>query len=71
MLAKAPAAISLKEIVDAIDPSLLAFNVSSDGESGPAVAHSWNSLTSDFQKNLSYITLEQLSSTPGGSMFYI
>ena len=71
LLAKAPAAITLKEIVEAIDPSLLAFSVSTEGESGPAVAHSWKSLASDFQKNLSFITLEQLAVTPGDTMFYI
>ena len=71
LLSRAPSAITLKEIVDAIDPALLAFSVSTDGESGPAVARSWKSLASDFQKNLSLITLENLAVMPGDSMFYI
>jgi Rrf2 family protein len=71
MLAKEPASISLKEIVDAIDPSLLAFTVSTEGESGAAVAQSWKSLAASFQDNLSEITLAKLAITPGDSMFYI
>jgi Rrf2 family protein len=71
LLAKEPSSISLKEIVEAIDPSLLTFSVSSEGESGAAVAQSWKSLAAGFQKNLSNITLAQMSAMPGGSMFYI
>jgi Rrf2 family transcriptional regulator, cysteine metabolism repressor len=71
LLAKEPGAISLREIVEAIDPALLAFSVSSEGESGAAVAQSWKSLAALFQENLSAITLAQLSIAPGESMFYI
>jgi Rrf2 family protein len=70
-LAKEPSAITLKEIVDAIDPALLVFSVSSEGDSGPGVAQAWKSLAEDFQKNLHFITLEQLATTQGDSMFYI
>lgn len=71
MLAKEPQFISLKEIVDAIDPTLLICSVSSEGESGAAVAESWRSIAYGFQDHLSKISLAQLSLMPGGSMFYI
>lgn len=71
MLAKEPQSISLKEIVDAIDPALLICSVSSEGESGAAVADSWHLIASRFQEHLSKINLAQLAVMPGGSMFYI
>ena len=71
MLAKEPALISLKEIVDAIDPALLSCTVSGEGESGAAVAESWRAIASAFQENLANITLAQMAITPGDSMFYI
>ena len=71
LLAKEPGAITLKEIIDAIDPALLSCTVSHEGESGAAVAESWAAVSLVFQETLSKITLAQMSVTPGGSMFYI
>ncbi|MFM2220849.1 MAG: hypothetical protein RLZZ553_597 [Verrucomicrobiota bacterium] len=71
MLAKEPQLISLKEIVDAIDPALLICSVSSEGESGAAVAESWHLIANAFQEHLAKINLSQLAVMPGGSMFYI
>ncbi|MFY7818402.1 MAG: RrF2 family transcriptional regulator [Akkermansiaceae bacterium] len=71
MLAKEPQLISLKEIVDAIDPALLICSVSSEGESGAAVAESWHLIANGFQEHLAKINLSQLAVMPGGSMFYI
>jgi Rrf2 family protein len=71
LLAKEPQRISLMEIVDAIDPSLLICSVSSEGESGAAVAESWRSIAKALQEHLSKISLAQLTITPGDSMFYI
>jgi Rrf2 family protein len=71
MLAKEPSRISLKEIVDAIDPALLICSVSTEGESGVAVALAWQSISTQFQEHLAKVTLVQLIASPGGAMFYI
>jgi len=71
LLAREPVSITLKEIIDAIDPSLLVCSVSHEGESGAAVAESWSAVAAAFQEHLSQITLAQMIVTPGGSMFYI
>ena len=71
LLARAPAAISLRQVVDAVDPALLQCSVARDGESGPAVRNAWEQVSAGFQQALDKITLESLASNPGASMFYI
>ncbi|MBC8126074.1 MAG: Rrf2 family transcriptional regulator [Gloeobacteraceae cyanobacterium ES-bin-144] len=71
LLARAPAAITLRHVVDAVDPSLLQCSVSREGESGQAVRNAWDQVSASFQQALNQITLETLASNPGDSMFYI
>lgn len=71
LLARAPDAITLRQVVDAVDPALLHCAVSNDGESGPAVRQAWERISSSVRQALDEITLETLASNPGGAMFYI
>jgi Rrf2 family protein len=71
LLAKQPGSINLAEIADAVDPSLLPNSVSNDGESGPAVREAWEDVTQSLRAKLESISLEQLTQTSGGPMFYI
>jgi Rrf2 family cysteine metabolism transcriptional repressor len=63
--------ISLRQIVEAVDPSLLQCSVSRDGESGTAVQRSWQHLSSGFLLSLDSISLDQLTESSADPMFYI
>lgn len=71
LLARAPEGITLRQVVDAVDPALLQCSVSRDGESGAAVRHAWDEVSTTLGQALDRITLESLSSHAGGPMFYI
>ena len=71
LLGRAPEAITLRQVVDAVDPSLLQCSVAREGESGQAVRQAWDQVSSSVQQALDQITLETLASNPGGAMFYI
>lgn len=71
LLAKSPNSITLRQIVDAVDPSLLHCSVSNDGESGASVRHAWDHVSKAFCQTLEEITLESLATQPGSPMFYI
>ena len=71
LLARPPQTITLRQIVDAVDPALLQCSVGREGESGQAVHHAWDQVSSTLRQTLEQITLESLSSLPGASMFYI
>jgi Rrf2 family protein len=71
LLGRDPETITLRQVVDAVDPSLLQCTVSRDGESGAAVRQAWDEVSVSLQQALDRITLETLSSHSGGPMFYI
>ena len=71
LLARPPEAISLRQVVDAVDPALLQCSVAREGESGPAIRQAWEQVSASLQQALDQITLETLASNPGGPMFYI
>ncbi len=71
LLARAPGSITLRQVVDAVDPSLLQCSVAREGESGQAVRHAWDQVSTAFHEALEKITLESIASNPGGAMFYI
>lgn len=71
LLARRPEAITLRQIVEAVDPSLLQSTVSRDGESGPAVQQAWSHVSTSLRQSLDEVTLESLASQAGGPMFYI
>lgn len=71
MLGRTPDKITLCQVVDAVEPSLLQCAVSGDGESGSAVKQAWERISADLRRELDAVTLETLASNPGGAMFYI
>ena len=71
LLARVPQAITLRQVVDAVDPSLLQCSVAREGESGTSVRHAWDQVASCLQQALDQITVETLAHNPGDPMFYI
>jgi len=71
LLARPAQAITLRQVVDAVDPSLLQCSVARDGESGPSVRHSWDQIAACLCQALDQITVETLASNPGDPMFFI
>lgn len=70
-LSRAPKQISLYAVVYAVDPSLIATDISNDGESGRSVSLAWTTLSNDFSAELKKITLEDLITQEDAGMFYI
>ena len=71
LLGRAPQSITLRQVVEAVDPSLLQCSVARLGQSGPAVRHAWDQVTASLQQTLAHITVENLAHDPGGPMFHI
>jgi Rrf2 family transcriptional regulator, cysteine metabolism repressor len=71
LLARPADAITLRQIVDSVDPALLHCGVASDGESGPAIRQAWESAGRALCDSLDSITLESLASGHSAPMFYI
>ena len=57
-LAKEPAEITLKEIVEAIDAELLQRNFTATGHSGKQVAAVWNEIAASLESSIDTYTLE-------------
>ena len=71
LLGRAPEAITLRQVVEAVDPSLLQCSVAREGQSGQSVRQAWDQVAASLQQALDQITVETLASNPGGPMFYI
>jgi Rrf2 family protein len=71
LLSRAPASISLREIVDAVEPSLLSFSTHTEGESGSSVRSAWEKVALDLRSHLERINLVQLADRGEATMFYI
>lgn len=71
LLARAPAQISLLDVVEAVDPALTQCTVSREGESGAAVREAWATVSKSLHSQLAGITLASIAQQSGGPMFYI
>jgi Rrf2 family protein len=71
LLARPATEITLRHVVEAVDPSLLACGVATDGESGAAVRAAWLGVSAGLQEAMDRITLESITHTQAGPMFYI
>lgn len=69
LLANDPREISLLEITQAVEPSLLTAKVSTDGESGSSISQAWGKIAENFEKELKNVTLDTLCDQ--SPMFYI
>jgi Rrf2 family protein len=71
LLAKSAEAITLRQVVEAVDPTLLQCSVMGGGESGAAVKQAWEKVSAEVTEALDGTTLESIVANPSGSMFYI
>ena len=71
VLAQPPAKISLREVVQAVEPGLLATPEDSSGASGPAVTNIWHELTRNINERLEAVSLEAMASEAGAPMYFI
>jgi len=71
LLARPAAMISLRQIVDAVDPALLQCSATAEGESGVAVRAAWMQVSTETFAMLDGITLEAMAGRQAGPMFYI
>ena len=63
--------ITLRQVVEAVDPSLLQCSVTREGDSGQSVRRAWDQVSNGLQEALDEITVETLASTQSDPMFYI
>jgi Rrf2 family protein len=71
LLSREPNTIHLKEIVDAVEPSLLTFSTHTEGESGHAVRSAWEYVALRLRESLEGIDLKHLAQKGEDPMFYI
>jgi Rrf2 family transcriptional regulator, cysteine metabolism repressor len=63
--------ITLRQIVDAVEPSQLQNTALTEGESGPAVRRAWETISSKLATDLDDVTLGSMVNPPSDPMFYI
>ena len=71
LLGRAADKITLRQVVEAVDPALLQCSVAVEGDSGQAVRRAWEQVSKNLQQSLDQITVENLASNQGAPMFYI
>ncbi len=70
-IARTPESITLRQIVEAVDPTLLEASVSTGGESGAAVANAWRGINQEITASLESVTLADVVEVPAEPMFHI
>jgi Rrf2 family transcriptional regulator, cysteine metabolism repressor len=63
--------ITLRQVVEAVDPTLLQISTTPEGESGQGVRRAWEQVSSSLLVALDAVTVESIASTQGDPMFYI
>ncbi|MFM1557790.1 MAG: RrF2 family transcriptional regulator [Roseibacillus sp.] len=71
VLARPPARVTLREVVQAVEPGLLATPEDSSGASGPAVSSVWHELSKIVAERLESVSLETMASEAGAPMYFI
>jgi Rrf2 family protein len=71
LLNQEPKKITLLQIVEAVEPSLLTFSTPSDGDSGAAVRAVWEKVSAQTREHLASIDLNQLGARGNEPMYYI
>ena len=71
LLGRAANKITLRQVVEAVDPALLQVSVARDGDSGAAVRRAWDQVSAELQHSLDQVTVETLAITQSDPMFYI
>jgi len=71
LLAGEPQSITLRQIVEAVDPTLLQASVSAEGESGAAVLKVWKQVGGEVVAALDGATLAEMMENASEPMFHI
>ena len=71
LLARSADQITLRQVVEAVDPSLVQCSVSREGDSGPAVRRAWDEVSKGLKDSLDQITMDSLANKQSDPMFYI
>lgn len=71
LLAQPAKSITLRQIVMAVEPALLQFSVSNEGESGTTVRAAWDRVSTSLADKMEGVTLDTLAQHGGDPMFYI
>ncbi len=71
LLARPAEQITLRQVCDAVDPTLLLCAVSTSGESGLAVRQAWERVSSCLCQELDLMTVAKIANDQSASMFYI
>jgi Rrf2 family protein len=71
LLARPAEAISLRQVVEAVEPALLHNSVTPDGESGPAIQAVWEKISIDWRQALDQVSLETICAGQSPPMFFI
>lgn len=71
LLARSADQITLRQVVEAVDPTLLQCSVTRDGDSGEAVRRAWDQVSHSLQQSMDHITLDSLVNKQASPMFYI
>ena len=71
LLARKPDSIQLREIVEAVEPTLLSFSTRTEGDSGVSVRAAWEKVAAELKAHLERVTLQQMADKSEAPMFYI
>lgn len=71
LLAREPETVTMLDIVEAVEPSLLANSTSGDGECGESVHKAWESIADGTRQELGKIPLTRLAAGEDEPMYYI
>lgn len=71
LLARSSDQITLRQVVEAVDPALLQCSVTREGDSGQSVRRAWEQISTSLQQSLDQITLESIANRQSDPMFYI
>lgn len=71
LLARQPSTITLREIIEVVDPALLHPSVGQDGDSGPAVRETFEQISKSLRSSLEATSLDAIARRGEQPMFYI
>jgi Rrf2 family protein len=71
LLAQPPSSITLRRIIEAVDPAVLQPSVAEAGDSGAGVARVWKQVAANLAAALDSITLADMAENPSAPMFHI
>lgn len=70
-LASHPDSVTIKSIVEVMDPDMIATSVSQTGESGALVAQAWDDLSRSFFDGAQQISIQEILSRETGDSYCI